>query len=140
MISKFEETRYLGVIPGTRGQHPVNPERVQQIDDAIGLLRVAVPEPVCCNKIWGTRNQYAKREKPLHSDYVTVGCGMTCDFLVGLYFFNSPTPSGPQSCSVTGTSYSGMLREQLIPALQEKLFRNHGFYAGRRTPSYRLTC
>ena len=35
MIYKFEETGKLGVIPGTRGQHHVNPERVQQIDDAI---------------------------------------------------------------------------------------------------------
>ena len=35
MISKFEETGELGVIPGTRGRRPVNLERVQQIDDAV---------------------------------------------------------------------------------------------------------
>ncbi|GFV33585.1 hypothetical protein TNCV_4567001 [Trichonephila clavipes] len=35
MISKFEQTGELGVIPGTRGRRPVNPERVQQIDNAI---------------------------------------------------------------------------------------------------------
>ena len=27
MISKFEETKELGVIPGTRGWRPINPER-----------------------------------------------------------------------------------------------------------------
>ncbi|GFW33886.1 hypothetical protein TNCV_3589711 [Trichonephila clavipes] len=35
MIHKFEETGELGVIPGKRGRHPVNLERVQEIDDAI---------------------------------------------------------------------------------------------------------
>ncbi|GFV96903.1 uncharacterized protein TNCV_4351161 [Trichonephila clavipes] len=47
-------------------------------------------------------------------------CRMTCDFLVGPYFFETPTLSGLKRCSVTRTSYSAMLREQLIPALQEK--------------------
>ncbi|GFW16904.1 hypothetical protein TNCV_2760321 [Trichonephila clavipes] len=35
IISKLEETGELGVISGTRGPRPFNPERVQQIDDAI---------------------------------------------------------------------------------------------------------
>ncbi|GFS60231.1 transposable element tc3 transposase [Trichonephila clavipes] len=65
-------------------------------------------------------NQYARRGKYLHSDYVTVWCGMTCDFLVGPYFFETPTPSGLKRCSVTGTSYGAMFREQLIPALPNR--------------------
>ena len=74
-----------------------------------------------CNcRIWEASNQYAKREKHLHSDNVDVWCGMTCDFLVGPYFFETPTPSGSKRCSVTGTSYGAMLREQLIPTLQER--------------------
>ncbi|GFU63651.1 uncharacterized protein TNCV_4588561 [Trichonephila clavipes] len=32
----------------------------------------------------------------------------------------TPTPSGPKRCSVTGTSYGTMLRGQLIRALQER--------------------
>ncbi|GFU79781.1 hypothetical protein TNCV_4928121 [Trichonephila clavipes] len=36
------------------------------------------------------------------------------------YFFETPTSSGPKRCSVTGTIYFVMLREQLIPALQER--------------------
>ncbi|GFX46273.1 uncharacterized protein TNCV_1372151 [Trichonephila clavipes] len=52
-------------------------------------------------RIWGTSNEYAKREKPLHSDYVTVWWGMACGFLVGPYCFETPTSSGPKSCSVT---------------------------------------
>ncbi|GFV33340.1 hypothetical protein TNCV_1498601 [Trichonephila clavipes] len=35
IVSKLEETRKLGVTPGKRGRLPVNPEKVQQIDDAI---------------------------------------------------------------------------------------------------------
>ncbi|GFU81378.1 hypothetical protein TNCV_1380461 [Trichonephila clavipes] len=35
MISKLEETGGSGDIPGTRGRRLLNPERVQQIDDAI---------------------------------------------------------------------------------------------------------
>lgn len=202
MISKFEETGELGVIPGTRGRRPVNPETVQQIDNAIattssssgGTMQqqvsgrsvariLSIPWPTVHKvlrqilrrypykikvlqelkprddtlridfanfvlskiseddtwiqrilwtdeahftlsgsvnahncRIWGTSNPYAKRD----SDYVTVWCGMTCDFLVGPFFFETPTPSGPKRCSVTGTSYSAMLREQLIPALQER--------------------
>ena len=45
---------------------------------------------------------------------------MICDFPVGLFFFETPTSSGPKSCSATGTGYGVMLREQLIPALQER--------------------
>ncbi|GFW51933.1 uncharacterized protein TNCV_1188641 [Trichonephila clavipes] len=47
-------------------------------------------------------------------------CGMTCDLLVNPYFFETPTPSGPKGCSVTGTSRVAMLREQMIPVLQER--------------------
>ncbi|GFW11752.1 uncharacterized protein TNCV_1082981 [Trichonephila clavipes] len=45
---------------------------------------------------------------------------MTCDFLVGPYFFETQTPSSPKRCSVTGTSYGMIFREQLIPVLQER--------------------
>ena len=39
MISVFEETAELGVIPDTRERRPENLERVQQIDDAIATKR-----------------------------------------------------------------------------------------------------
>ena len=41
MITKFEQTGELGIIPGTRGLRPVNPERMQQTHTLL-LLRVAV--------------------------------------------------------------------------------------------------
>ena len=41
---------------------------------------------------------------PLHSDYLTVWCGMICDFLMGPYFFQTPTPSGPKCGSFSGTT------------------------------------
>ena len=59
-------------------------------------------------------------KKPLHFDYVIVWCGMTYDFLVGPYLFETQTSSGPKRCSVTGPSYGAILREQVIPALQER--------------------
>ncbi|GFX68111.1 hypothetical protein TNCV_4439341 [Trichonephila clavipes] len=49
-------------------------------------------------------------------------CGMTCDFIVGPYFFETTTVSGPKLCNATGTSYGAMWREQLIPALQERYY------------------
>ncbi|GFU70096.1 hypothetical protein TNCV_2752311 [Trichonephila clavipes] len=45
---------------------------------------------------------------------------MTCDFLGGPYFLETPTPRFSKRYSVTGTSYSAMLKEQLIPALQTR--------------------
>ena len=58
--------------------------------------------------------------KPNHSDCVTAWCGMTRGFLVGPYFFQTPTSSGPKRCSVIRTNCRAMLREQLISALQER--------------------
>ena len=48
IISKFEEAGELFAIAGIRGRRPVNPVRVQQIDDATATM--SSKEPVCCNK------------------------------------------------------------------------------------------
>ena len=187
MISKLKETWDLGVIIGTWGRHPANPEIVEQIDDAIvttssssgvsmlqqvsarSVVRtLSHPGQLCIKvlshilrrypykikmlqklnpqndtqrtdfanfilskiseddtwiqrifwtdqahftvsdnvnahncRVWGTNNQCAKCENSLQSDYVTVWCGITCDILVGPYFFETPTSSGPKLCSVT---------------------------------------
>ena len=92
-------------------------QRILWTDEAHFILSGSVNIHNC--RAWGTSNQCAKLEKSLHFDYVTEWCGMTCDFLVDPYFFETPTTNSPKCCSVTETIYGVMLKEQLIPALQE---------------------
>ncbi|GBN09240.1 hypothetical protein AVEN_48119-1 [Araneus ventricosus] len=49
-----------------------------------------------------------------------VWCGFTAAFIVGPFFFEEIGPSGPVTCSVNGTRYEFLLRNQLIPALQQR--------------------
>ncbi|GBM44714.1 hypothetical protein AVEN_103182-1 [Araneus ventricosus] len=56
---------------------------------------------------------------PLHSQKVTVWCGFTTAFIGGPFFFEEIGPSGPVTCTVNGTRYEPLLRNQLIPALQQ---------------------
>ncbi|GBM56427.1 hypothetical protein AVEN_56112-1 [Araneus ventricosus] len=57
---------------------------------------------------------------PLHSHCVTVCCGFTAAFIVGSFFVEEIYPSGPVACTVSGTRYKSLLRNQLIPALQQR--------------------
>ncbi|GBN61204.1 hypothetical protein AVEN_71519-1 [Araneus ventricosus] len=41
-------------------------------------------------------------------------------FIVGSFFFEDIGPSGPVTCTVNGTRYEPLLRNQLIPALQQR--------------------
>ena len=45
---------------------------------------------------------------------------MTFDILVGLYFFQTQTSSGPKSGSVNGASYGALLRKQFLSELRER--------------------
>ncbi|GBN13816.1 hypothetical protein AVEN_182781-1 [Araneus ventricosus] len=56
---------------------------------------------------------------PLHSQKVTVWCGLRA-FIVGPLFSEEIGPSGPVTCTVNGTRYESLLRNQLIPALQQR--------------------
>ncbi|GBM29713.1 hypothetical protein AVEN_156899-1 [Araneus ventricosus] len=58
---------------------------------------------------------------PLHSQNVTVWCGFTTAFIVESFFFEEIGPSGPLTCSVNGIRYKSLLRNQLIPALQQRV-------------------
>ncbi|GBM18011.1 hypothetical protein AVEN_238403-1 [Araneus ventricosus] len=48
------------------------------------------------------------------------GTGFTAAFIVGPFFFEEIGPSGPVTCTVNGTRYESLLRNQLIPALQQR--------------------
>ncbi|GBM30839.1 hypothetical protein AVEN_18696-1 [Araneus ventricosus] len=64
-----------------------------------------------------------KRESvplPFHSQKVTVWCGFTAAFIVGTVFLEEIGPSDPVTCTVNGTRYESLLRNQLIPALQQR--------------------
>ncbi|GBM21250.1 hypothetical protein AVEN_149842-1 [Araneus ventricosus] len=57
---------------------------------------------------------------PLHSQKVTVRSEFTAVFIVGPFFFAEIDPSGPVTCTVKGKCYESLLRNQLIPALQQR--------------------
>ncbi|GBO11283.1 hypothetical protein AVEN_271758-1 [Araneus ventricosus] len=57
---------------------------------------------------------------PLHSQKVNVWFGFTAAFFVGPFFFEEIGPSGPVTCTINGTRYESLLRNQLIPALQQR--------------------
>ncbi|GBO00911.1 hypothetical protein AVEN_86610-1 [Araneus ventricosus] len=57
---------------------------------------------------------------PHHSQKVTVWCGLTAAFIVGPFFFEDIGPSGPVTFTVNETRYESLLRNQLIPALQQR--------------------
>ncbi|GBM58553.1 hypothetical protein AVEN_255333-1 [Araneus ventricosus] len=61
-------------------------------------------------------------DKPLPLLYqkVTVCCRFMAAFIVGPFFFGEIGPSGPVTCTVKRTRYESILRNQLIPALQQR--------------------
>ncbi|GBL90474.1 hypothetical protein AVEN_179404-1 [Araneus ventricosus] len=56
----------------------------------------------------------------VHSQKVTVWCGFTAAFIVVPFFFGEIGPSDPVTCTVNGTRYESLLRNQLIPAPQQR--------------------
>ncbi|GBN48423.1 hypothetical protein AVEN_84468-1 [Araneus ventricosus] len=57
---------------------------------------------------------------PLHSQKFTVCCGFSANFIIGPFFFEEIGPSGLVTCTVKGTLYESLLRNQLIRALQQR--------------------
>jgi hypothetical protein len=66
---------------------------------------------------WAAENPHQLHQLPLHSEKVTVWCGMACFGLKGPYFFE-----GNAGVAVTGTSdrYVGMLHNFLEPELRHR--------------------
>ncbi|GBM15359.1 hypothetical protein AVEN_199623-1 [Araneus ventricosus] len=71
-------------------------------------------------QIWATENPHAIQEQTLHRDKVTVRCGFRANFIIGPYFFDETTANGIQTCSIKGQRYRDMLRDFVIPQLQQR--------------------
>ncbi|GBO04915.1 hypothetical protein AVEN_80951-1 [Araneus ventricosus] len=71
-------------------------------------------------RIWAVENPHAIQEQPLHPDKDTVWCGFTAIFIIGPYSFEEITANGIQTCSVTGQRYRDMLKDFVIPQLQQR--------------------
>ncbi|GBN00627.1 hypothetical protein AVEN_199877-1 [Araneus ventricosus] len=65
-------------------------------------------------------NPFQMQPLSLHSQKVTVWCGFTAAFIVGPFFFEEIDPSGPVTCTANGTRSDSLLRNQFIPALQQR--------------------
>ncbi|GFV87672.1 uncharacterized protein TNCV_779561 [Trichonephila clavipes] len=55
-------------------------------------------------RMWDTENPRTFQEIPLHSPKVTVWCGFTATFILGPFFFEETTRSGPVTCTVMARS------------------------------------
>jgi hypothetical protein len=71
-------------------------------------------------RIWDTENPRTFQEIPLHSPKVTVWCGFTATFILGPFFFEEATCSGPRTCTVTARRYKNMLENFVIPQMQQR--------------------
>ncbi|GBN85620.1 hypothetical protein AVEN_191032-1 [Araneus ventricosus] len=62
------------------------------------------------------------RSKCNHCPFIlkrSLWCGFGAVFIVGPFFFEEICPSGHVTCTVNGTRYESLLRNQLIPAMQQ---------------------
>ena len=46
-------------------------------------------------RVWGSERPYVVHERSLYSDYITVWCGFTVDFILGSFFFEQYTSKSP---------------------------------------------
>ncbi|GBN15897.1 hypothetical protein AVEN_144704-1 [Araneus ventricosus] len=88
-------------------------------DEAHLHLQGSVSTQNC--RIWARENPFQMQPLPLHSQKVTEWCGFTAAIIVGPFFFEEIGPSGAVTCTVNGTRYETLLRNQLIPALQQRV-------------------
>lgn len=71
-------------------------------------------------RIWSDVNPHRFVEKPLHSDKVAVWMGFSSDFILEPYFYQEFNNNGDLvSVNVDGRGYLEMLREHIIPTLDE---------------------
>ncbi|GBN58893.1 hypothetical protein AVEN_84747-1 [Araneus ventricosus] len=70
-------------------------------------------------RIWATENPLETQLVPLRPAKVTVWCGFTASFIMGPYFFEETGALDPVTITVTGQRYECLLRNHVIPALQQ---------------------
>ncbi|GBL88998.1 hypothetical protein AVEN_255159-1 [Araneus ventricosus] len=94
------------------------PWNILWTDEAHFYLQGSVNTQNC--RIWARENPFQMQPLPLHSQMTTVWCGFTTAFILCPFFYEEISPSGPAICTVNGTRYESLLRNQLIPALQQR--------------------
>ncbi|UYV65386.1 hypothetical protein LAZ67_3004168 [Cordylochernes scorpioides] len=72
------------------------------------------------SRIWATENPRIFTEMPLHQRRVIVWCGFTSSFIIGPFFFEEINGRTFKTASVTGERYVQLLREKVIPILQDR--------------------
>ncbi|UYV78197.1 hypothetical protein LAZ67_16000433 [Cordylochernes scorpioides] len=72
------------------------------------------------SRIWATENPRNFKEMPLHQPRVIVWCGFTSSFIIGPFFFEEINGRTFKTVSVTGERYVQLLREKVIPILQDR--------------------
>ncbi|GBL79395.1 hypothetical protein AVEN_92582-1 [Araneus ventricosus] len=72
-------------------------------------------------RTWARENPFQMQPLPRHSQKVTVWCRFGAAFIVGPCVFDEIGPSGPVTCTVNGTRYESLLRNQLFPAITTAL-------------------
>ncbi|GBM75493.1 hypothetical protein AVEN_183809-1 [Araneus ventricosus] len=91
---------------------------ILRADEAHFHLQGSVNTQNC--RIWARENPFQTQALPLHSQKVTVWCGFMASFIVGTVFLEEIGPSDPVTCTVNGTRYESLLRNHLVPAMQQR--------------------
>ncbi|GFU35794.1 uncharacterized protein TNCV_1083571 [Trichonephila clavipes] len=94
------------------------PLRILWTDEAHFTLNGSINTKNCMH--WGETNPHAVAPVPLFDAKVTVWCGITATFVLGPFFFEETTPTGPATCSVTGSRYAAMLKNYVLPELRRR--------------------
>ena len=71
-------------------------------------------------RIRGSTKPLVVYQWSLNSAFMTMWCGFTSTFILGLFLFERIIPRGPVWCTVTAASYKRILMQRVIPALQER--------------------
>ncbi|GBL99571.1 hypothetical protein AVEN_68835-1 [Araneus ventricosus] len=94
------------------------PWNILRTDEAHFHLQSSVNTQNC--RIWTRENPFQMQPLPLNSQKVTVWWGFTAAFIVGPFVLEEIGPSDTVPCTVNGTRYESLWRNQLIPALQQR--------------------
>ena len=83
------------------------PLRILWIDEVHFTLTGNVNSKIYVH--WTDNNPHDVFASPLHDKKVTVCCGITSTFILGLYFFEEVVDGDLKTCTVTTACYLGML-------------------------------
>ncbi|GBM68317.1 hypothetical protein AVEN_24177-1 [Araneus ventricosus] len=113
----FQNEKLSPAVSSSNGSGHAWPWNILWTDETHFHLEGSVNTQNC--RIWTRENSFQMHPLPLHFQKVTVWCGFTAAFIVVPFCFEQIGPSGPVTCTVNGTRYESLLRNHLIPAVQQ---------------------